>query len=136
MEFVMTETEITEIIDAYTKALIDTKHIVGKLSELPYEKPVIEEALLLAYKESSEQEEKEILEEAILKLESFLDDADFSIVSEYLTQLGELRESEEEPEKIFELAAQSIPTTAQEVLEIFNKIENNLKASKEKLGSI
>lgn len=132
----MTEDEITEVIEAYTEALINTKHIVGTISELPYDKARIEEALFQAYQESSDDEEKEILEEAILKLESFLDEADFNLISEYLTELGELRESEEDQEKVFEMAAKSIPTTALEVLEVFNKIESKLKESKQKLETL
>jgi hypothetical protein len=131
----MKEEEIAEIIESYTDALINTKHIVGKASELPFEKSRIEDALLQAYRESEADEEKEILEEAYLKLESFLDDKDFDLVSEYLDLLGELRESGESQEKVFEMAAEKIPSTANEILDIFNKIEEKLKERRQKLHS-
>jgi len=123
----MTEEEMQKIIDGYTNALINAQHIVGKESELPFEKSRISDVLIEAYKSTDNAEEKEILEEAFLKLESFLSDEDFEVVSEYLGVLGELREEELSQERIFELAAEKIPTTAREVIDIFTRIEEKLK---------
>lgn len=131
----MNEEEMTEIIESYTDTLINTKHIVGKKSELPYDKSRIAEVLLQAYRDSEDEEEKGILEEAFLRLESFLSDDDFNVVSEYLNQIGELRESGESQEKVFEMAAEKIPSTALEVLDIFNKIEENLKQRRDQLDN-
>jgi len=130
----MSEEEMQEIIDGYTDALINTQHIVGKESELPYQKAKISEVLLQAYKDTEDAEEKEILEEAYMKLESFLSDEDFEVVSKYLTSLGELSETESSQEKIFEMAAEKVPATAREVIDIFGKIEEKLKKRREDLG--
>jgi vacuolar-type H+-ATPase catalytic subunit A/Vma1 len=130
----MSEEEMQEIIDGYTDALISAKHIVGKESELPYQKAKISEVLLQAYKDTEDAEEKEILEEAYMKLESFLSDEDFEMVSKYLTLLGELGETETSQEKIFEMAVEKVPTTAREVIDIFGKIEEKLKKRREDLG--
>lgn len=132
----MNEEEMAEIIEGYTDALINAQHIVGKESDLPYEKSRIGEVLLKAYHESNDTEEKEVLEEAFLKLESFLEDDDFNVVSKYLMLLGELRESEETQERLFEMAAEKVPTTAREVLDIFNKVEEKLKYRRTQLQSL
>lgn len=132
----MSEEEMQEIIDGYTDALINTKHIVGKESELPFEKSRISDVLVQAYKDTDDGEEKEILEEAYMKLESFLSDEDFEVVSKYLTFLGEISETESSQEKIFELAAEKVPTTANEVIDIFSKIEEKLKKRREDLEQL
>lgn len=133
MEVDVNEQEMSEIIEAYTEALINTKHIVGKVSELPYNKDVIADVLLEAYRSSDNEEEKAVLEEAYLKLESFLDDKDFEALSEYITVLAELQENEQDQEKVFEMAVEQIPETANEVLEILQRIEDNLKTRKASL---
>ena len=69
-----------------------------------------------------------------MKLESFLSDEDFEMVSKYLTLLGELGETETSQEKIFEMAVEKVPTTAREVIDIFGKIEEKLKKRREDLG--
>jgi len=129
----MSEEEMQEIIDGYTDALISAEHIVGKESELPFEKSRISDVLLQAYKATDDANQREILEEAYMKLESFLSDEDFEVVSKYLTFLNELSETETSQEKIFELAVEKVPATASEVIEIFGMIEENLKKRREEL---
>lgn len=126
--------EMQEIIDAYTEALINTKHIVGKASELPYDKSRISEVLLEAYKNAENAEEKEIIEEAYLKLESFLNDEDYDKVSEYLTILSEYNEEDISQEELFEKVTEKVPETALDVIEILGNIEEQLKKRRADLG--
>ncbi|MBD3671657.1 MAG: hypothetical protein HUJ29_12880 [Gammaproteobacteria bacterium] len=132
----MNEENDSEIIEKYSEALVNTDHIVGKASELPYTKEVIGEVLLAMYSAVEDAEERKVLEEAYLKLESFISDEDYQAMSEYISLLADLKQEVDDQEKVFELAAEQIPDTSLEVLDVLNKIEENLKRRKQDLQRI
>lgn len=122
----MAELDSVEVINAYAEALIGTEHIFAPESALPCDKDSLGVILLHALDSATDEDERSVLSEAYLRLEAFLSEESYELLSKYLEMLGTLNESDDEITVLISKAAELVPTTSHEVMHIFEAIDQGL----------